>query len=326
MTSIQGRRAFLLGLAAMLASADVPAQRSYRVAILVHGSARSYARRFEALRTALKGMGYAEGRNLTVVARWNEGPLDRLPNLAAELLRENPDVFVCGPTLASAAVHKHSRTVPVVQANGAGAVKIGLAESFARPGGNVTGVETQTEELTAKHIELIRTIAPGLSRLGVLNTGNFLFHEEAWVAARKTADAMKIRLVDVRVGGSVELSRLRGVCGKGACDALYVMADPDMINWRTEIVEQVARLSLPAVYFQPEFVRDGGLISYSADVEDMWRRAAGYVDRILKGAKPADLPIERPLKFELLINRKTARALGLTVPGDLLARADQVIE
>jgi putative ABC transport system substrate-binding protein len=319
------RREFLIGGLASLASPSASAQRTYRIAILVHGTAASYARRFDALRAALKEYGYAEGRNLAIVARWNDAGLERLPELAAELLREKPDVFVCGPTLSSAAVQKHTRTVPIVQANGAGAVKIGLAKSFARPGGNVTGVETQTEELTPKHIELVKAVVPRLSRLAVLNTGNYLFHEEAWRAARKASEALKIKLIDVRIGASAELVRLPAMCGNGACDALYVMPDPDMINWRAQIVEHAARLRLPAVYFQPEFVRDGGLISYSADVEDMWRRAAGYVDRILKGANPADLPIERPLKFELAINLKTAKALGLSIPGDLLARADRVI-
>jgi putative ABC transport system substrate-binding protein len=319
------RRAFVIGGLGALASRRALAQRAYRVAILVHGTERSYARRFDALRTALKAHGYAEGRNLGFVTRWNEGSLGRLPELAAELLREKPDVFVCGPTLASAAAQKLTRDIPIVQANGAGAVKIGLAKSYARPGGNVTGVETQTEDLTPKHIELIKSVTPRLTRLGVLNTGNYLFHDEAWLSARSAAETLKIGLVDVRIGSAADVSRVAAACGNGACDALYVMPDPDMINWRARIVEQAAQLRLPTVYFQPEFVHDGGLISYSADVEDMWRRAAGYVDRILKGAKPADLPIERPFKFELVINLGTARSLGLMIPGELLARADRVI-
>jgi putative ABC transport system substrate-binding protein len=208
---------------------------------------------------------------------------------------------------------------------GAGAVKIGLAKSFARPGLNVTGLETQNEELTAKHMELLKTMAPRVSRLGVLNSGNYLFHDEAWHAARESAHALRLSLVDVRIGGAEDLPRLAASCGKGGCDGLYVMPGPVLINLRAEVIEQAARLRLPAVYFQPEFVEEGGLASYSPNIEDMCRRAAGYVDKILKGAKPADLPIERPLKFELLINLKTAKSLGLTIPGDLLARADRII-
>ena len=294
--------------------------------MLTHGSERSYAARFEALRTALKAHGYEEGRNLAFSARWNEGGLERLPELAAELLRENPDVVVCGPTLSSAAVQKHSRTVPVVQANGAGAVKIGLAKSFARPGSNVTGLETQTEDLTPKHIELLKSVVPGVSRVAVLNTGNYLFHDEAWRAARRAAETLKLKLIDVRVAATGELDRLGAVCAKEACGGLYVMPDPSTINWRAVIVSQAARLKLPAVYFQPEFVDAGGLMSYSANIEDMWRRAAGYVDRILKGASPASLPIERPTKFEFVFNLRTAKSLGLVIPGELLVRADRVIQ
>jgi putative ABC transport system substrate-binding protein len=217
--------------------------------------------------------------------------------------------------------------VPIVVMWGSGAVKIGLAKSFARPGLNVTGLEGQSEDLTGKHMELLKTLVPGISRVGVLNSSNYIFHEEAWDAARASARALKLALVDVRVGGADELPRrLAAACGNGGCDGLYVMPGPILINLRAQLIEQAARLRLPAVYFQPEFVEEGGLASYSANIEDMCRRSAGHVDKILKGAKPADLPIERPLKFELVVNLKTAKALGLTIPGDLLARADRIIQ
>jgi putative ABC transport system substrate-binding protein len=208
----------------------------------------------------------------------------------------------------------------------AGSVKLGLAKSFARPGLNVTGLETQNEELTGKHMELLKTLVPGVSRVGVLSSGNYIFHEEAWRAANQTARALKLSLVDVQVGSAEDLARLAAMCGKGNCDGLYVMPGPVLINLRAQVIEQAARLRLPAVYFQPEFVEEGGLASYSPNIEEMCRRAAGYVDRILKGAKAGDLPIERPLKFELIINLKTAKSLGLTIPGELLARADRVIQ
>jgi putative ABC transport system substrate-binding protein len=232
---------------------------------------------------------------------------------------------VAAPVLAAAAVHKHNGSVPIVVMWGAGAVKIGLAKSFARPGLNVTGLEGQSEDLTGKHLELLKTLVPGISRVGVLNSSNYIFHEEAWRAARESAYPLKLSLVDVRIGGAEDLPRLAAVCGNGGCDGLYVMPGPILINLRAQLIEQAVRLRLPAVYFQPEFVEEGGLVSYSANIEDMCRRAAGHVDKILKGAKPADLPIERPLKFELLINLKTAKSLGLTIPGDLLARADRIV-
>ena len=320
------RRKFMIGGLAALGAAHVAsAQRTYRIAVLVHGPEHTQRGRVEALRAGLKQHGYVEGRNLSLPVRWNDGGLERLPVLAAELLKSKPDVVVAAPVLAAAAVQKHSASVPIVVMWGAGAVKIGLAKSFARPGLNVTGLETQNEDLTGKHMELLKTIAPNISRLGVLNSGNYLFHDEAWRAARESAHALKLTLVDVRIGGAEDLPRLAAACGNGGCDGLYVMPGPVLINLRAQVIEQAARLRLPTVYFQPEFVEEGGLASYSPNIEDMCRRAAGHVDRILKGAKAADLPIERPLKFELVINLKTAKSLGLAIPGDLLARADRVI-
>jgi putative tryptophan/tyrosine transport system substrate-binding protein len=321
------RRRFLIGgLAALGAARTASAQRIHRVAVFVHGPERAQRGRVEALRAGLKQHGYVEGRNLSVTVHWNDGGLDRLPGLAAELLKSKPDVVVAAPVLAAAAVHKHNGSVPIVVMWGAGAVKIGLAKSFARPGLNVTGLEGQSEDLTGKHMELLKTLVPGISRVGVLNSSNYIFHEEAWRAARESAQALKLALVDVRVASAEELPRLAAACGNGGCGGLYVMPGPILINLRAQVIEEAARLRLPAVYFQPEFVEEGGLASYSPNIEDMCRRAAGYVDKILKGAKAGDLPIERPLKFELLINLKTAKSLGLTIPGDLLARADRVIQ
>ena len=329
---MNSRRKVLAGLAALGAGAWLragQAQRVYRVGTLLHGTEQIWKGRIAALREGLREHGYVEGRNLVLFSKWTGGALDRLPEFAAELLREKPDVVVCGPTLSSAAVQKLSRTVPIVQGNGAGAVKIGLAKSFARPGGNVTGIETQNEDLTPKHLELLKTVAPGVSRVALLGTGKYLFLEEALQAARQAArqaaSVLKLSLVEVRVSSAEEVGKLASACAKGGCNGLYVMPDPNTSNWRREIVEQAARLRLPASYYQPEFVEDGGLLSYSPNIEDMWRRAASYVDRILKGAKPGELPIERPTKFELVINLTTAKALGLTIPGEMLARADRVI-
>jgi putative ABC transport system substrate-binding protein len=325
---MNSRRKVLAGLAALGAGAwlrAVHAQRIYRVGTLLHGTEQIWRGRIAALRDALREHGYVEGRNLVLFSKWSGGDLSRLPEFAAELLREKPDVVVCGPALASAAVQKLSRTIPIVQGNGAGAVKIGLAKSFARPGGNVTGIETQNEDLTPKHLELLKMVAPGVSRVALLGTGKYLFLEEALQAARQAASVLKLSLVDVRVSSAGEVGKLASACAKGGCNGLYVMPDPNTSNWRREIVEQAARLRLPGVYFQPEFVQDGGLISYSANIEDLYRRAAGYVARILKGANPAEMPIERPTKFEIVINLTTAKALGLTIPGEMLARADRVI-
>jgi len=320
------RRDFLIVAGALTAAPRVGwPQRVYRVGTLVQGPETTWRGRIGALRAGLKERGYVEGRNLVILSRYNESGLDRLAGAAADLLREKPDVVVCGPVLAAAAMQKQDRNLPVVIGNGAGSVKIGLAKSFARPGGSVTGTETQTEELTAKHIQLLKTIAPKVSRIAVLGTGNFIFFEEAWRAARGAARTFKVELIDVRIATEGETSRIAAACAKGGCNGLYVMGDPLLINWRARIVEQAARLKLPAIYYQPEFVEDGGLASYSANIEDTWRRAAGYVERILNGAKPAEMPIELATRFELVINLKAARGLGLTVPSDVLARADRII-
>ena len=322
------RRALLLALGAGALAAPIRlfAQRVYRIAVLIHGTERSHGARFEALRAGLRDLGYVESGNLSLSVRWNEGGLEHLPELAAELLRGNPDVLVVAPVLSALAAHKLTRTVPIVVTGGAGAVQTGLAQSLAHPGGNVTGAMNQGEELTSKQIELLKEIAPGISRLGVLTTGQSLVHDETWRDAMRAARALKLKLIEVRVGKPGDLAWLASICGKGNCQGLLVLLDPALINWRAQIINSVARLHLPAVYPQSEYVREGGLISYAANPEELYRRAAYYVDKILKGAKPGDLPIEQPTKFELAVNMKTAKALGIKIPNSILVQATKVIE
>jgi len=325
---MNNRRKLVLALgAAALGAPDILlAQRVYRIAVLIHGTERTLGARFEALRAGLRELGYIEGKNLSISIRWNEGGLERLADLAEELLRTKPDVLVVAPVVAAAAAQKHTKTVPIVIASGGGVVKIGLAQSLARPGGNVTGLENQAEELVQKHIELLKTIVPGITRLAVLNTGKYIFHDEAWRAAAQAAQVMKVTLVDVRVGAPRDLARLASICGKEGCGGLYVMTDPLLTNWRAQIIEEAFRLRLPAVYPSIEFAEEGGLISYSQNIQEQYRRAAAYVDKILKGAKPGDLPIERPTIFELVVNLKTAKALGLTIPNSILLQTTRIIE
>ncbi len=248
-----------VGAVAVVAPVHLLAQRVYRIAVLIQGTERTLGARFDALRAGLRELGYIEGRNLSISISWNEGGLERLSDLAEELLRGKPDVFVVAPVVTAAAAQKLTRTVPIVIASGGGVVKIGLAQSFAHPGGNVTGLENQAEELVQKHIELLKTIVPGITRLAVLNTGKYIFHDEAWRAAAQAAQAMKITLIDVRVGAPRDLARLASICGKEGCGGLYVMTDPILNNWRAQIIEEAMRLRLPAVYAQPEFAEEGGL-------------------------------------------------------------------
>ena len=326
-TRVRRRGIVLAGLAVgVMGARRSLAQRVHRVSAFFNGTERTLGRRYEAFRAGMAQLGYVENKNLTLKVRWNEGGLQQLAELASETLQDKPDVVFCGPVLAAAAIRKLNPDMPIVMGYGAGAIKIGLAKSHARPGGSVTGLESQNEELTPKHMELLKEIAPSVTRLGVVNTGNFLYHEEAWQAANRAARILKLSLIDIRVDAAGQLERIGALCGKGGCDGLYVMPDPVTINWRRQIIDHAAQLRLPAVYFQPEFAQEGGLISYSPNIEDMFRRAATFVDKILKGTKPADLPIERPTRFELIVNGRTAKALGITIPQTILVRADRIIE
>ena len=321
------RRDTVLALVALgAAPLAVQAQRVFRIGVLIHGTERTFGARVEALRAGLRELGYVEGRNLNLSVRWNEGGAERLPDLAAELLREKPDILVAAPVFSAAAAHKRTRTVPIVIAHGAGAVQIGIAQSLAHPGGNVTGVTHQGEDLTQKQVELLKTIAPGISSVGFLTTGKSFIYEEQRRHTMRAAEVLKLRFIEVRVGTAADLERLASMCGKGGCEVLLVATDPSLTNWRAQIYDWATRLRLPAIYPVPEYAKEGGLIGYGANAEELFRRAATYVDKILKGAKPGDLPIEQPTKFELVVNLRAAKAIGLTIPQSVLLRADEVIQ
>ena len=328
------RREFigLVGAAAVMWPLTARAQQSerpgrlYHVAVLVQGAEQTMGSRLEALRAGLRDLGHIEGQNIRLTVRWNEGGLDRLSELAAELLRDRPDIIVGAPVLAAVAAHKHTRTVPIVIANGSGPLQAGLAKSYARPGGNVTGVVNLGEELTSKQLQLLKTIAPSTSHVGILTTGTAIIYEETLRDAMRAASALDLKLVEVRIGTFDELPQLASLCGKSNCNGLLVTSDPLLQNWRVQIVDIVAKQKLPAVYSQPEYVRDGGLISYSANIEERFYRAATFVDKILKGAKPSELPIEQPTRHELIVNAKTAKAQGVEIPSLILAQAYEVIE
>ena len=190
----------------------------------------------------------------------------------------------------------------------------------------MTGVVNLGEELTSKQLQLLKTIAPSTSHVGILTTGTAIIYEETLRDAMRAASALDLKLVEVRIGTFDELPQLASLCGKSNCNGLLVTSDPLLQNWRVQIVDIVAKQKLPAVYSQPEYVRDGGLISYSANIEERFYRAATFVDKILKGAKPSELPIEQPTRLELIVNAKTAKAQGVEIPSLILAQAYEVIE
>jgi putative ABC transport system substrate-binding protein len=320
-------RVALLALQVLLVAGAANAQpRMPLVAVLIHGTESGDHARLEALRDGMRELGYVEGRSYRLEARFSDGRFERLPDLARELLRLNPDVAVGAPVLSAQAFWRETKTVPIVIATGSGALQIGMIASLARPGGNVTGVTHQADDLTQKLFELVREIAPRAKRVMALSSGRALVESDTRGGSRAAAAALGMTLIEAWADSPDEIRRLSDRCERERCEALVVLIDPNLFTRRAELVSLAAKLRLPAIYPALEYVRDQGLIAYAADQRQNIRRAAHFVDRILRGASPADLPIEQPTKFELVINLKTAKALCLTIPPSLLQRADQVIE
>jgi putative ABC transport system substrate-binding protein len=296
------------------------------VGVLNAASAKSTASSYEAFRAALRQLGYIEERNIRFDYRYADGFLDRLPALAEELVRINPRVSVSGPLPASLAVRKATAMIPIVMATGADPVGFGLVQSLSHPGGNVTGLANFAEELASKQLDVIRELLPQLSRVAALiNVGNPL-HVPQLREIRAAAAKASLALVhfEYRVPEDFERAFTEFVGAKA--DAVLIPPDTTFSSNVLRIAELAARARLPATYGDRRAVESGGLLSYGPNVVENYRRSAIYVDKILKGAKPADLPVEQPTKIELVINLKTAGALGLTVPPSLLTRADEVIE
>ena len=325
------RRAFVAAVGGLLACPGALRAQERKgamplLAVLVHGKEGALGVRITVLREALRELGYTEGRNLRMAVRWSENQLERLPGLARELLAMKPDLVIGSPMLAAQAFHRESKTIPIVMASGAGAQKAGLIASLARPGGNVTGAINQLEELTAKQLELLKALVPRAKRVIVLSSGKSMVEDETREGARAAAKVLGLTLVDAWADTPEKFAGVPARCGRERCDALLVLLDPQLVNLRSELVTFAAKLRIPAVYPNLEYADDGGLLAYSIDANEIFRRVAAYVDKILKGAKPGDLPVELPTKFELVINLKAARAQGIAIPQPLLLRANRVIE
>jgi len=279
----------------------------------------------EAFRQGLRELGYVEGKSIVIEYRHAEGKYDRLPSLAAELVRLNVDIIVTASTQAAQAGQQATRSIPIVMTVVSDPVESGLVGSLARPGGNVTGLSLMHPELSGKRLELLKEVIPKLSRVAVLsNLSNPIIPpllRETEAAAR----AVGVQLQVVEVRGPIELDSAFGAMTRDRAGALVVLPDGTFQNERRRIAALAAKGRLPTMYAWREAVDDGGVMAYGASVPDILRRAATYVDKILKGTKPADLPVEQPLKFELVINLKTAKQIGLTVPQSVLYRADKVI-
>jgi putative ABC transport system substrate-binding protein len=309
-----------------LAARAQQAGKVHRIGVLETISTTLNVANFYALREGLRQLGYAEGQNLVIEYRSADGRDDRFPGLARELLALKVDVIVTRGTPAAKAVKNATSTVPVVMTASGDPVGVGLVTSLARPGGNITGLSAIVGELSPKRLELIREIVPGLARIAVLaNTSNDAVRRD-WARIETAARSLGVQsqLLDLRESDA--LGPTFDDASARRADALVVVIDAITQANQQRIVDLAMKHRLPAIYSSREFVDAGGLISYGVSYPDLYRRAATYVDKILKGTKPADLPVVQPTKFELVINLKTAKALGIEVPPTLLARADEVIE
>ena len=326
------RRSFIssvtLGLlAAPLAAGAQPVEKVPRVGVLVLTPRASVGGVYvDALRQGLRDLGYVEGKSITLEVRWAEGEAQRLPQLAAELVNMKVDVLITSGTEAIRAAQKATREIPVIMATVSDPVALGIAASLARPGGNLTGLAILSPELTVKRLQLLTEVVPAARRVGVVwnpaNQGNDIALRAAETAARRIG----LDLVPLGVQRIEELRTAFGASTNRSLEALLVIEDSMLVSHTDEIVRLTGHKRLPTMYGFRSFVEAGGLIAYGPVPKDMWRQASVYVDKILRGATPASLPIEQPIKIELVINLKTAKALGVTIPQSLLQRADQVIE
>jgi ABC-type uncharacterized transport system substrate-binding protein len=329
---VDRRRFLLTSLAGALAAPRAGAQQVAKVARIGYLSinlAAATPNLHEAFRQGLRDLGYVEGRNVVIEYRDAEGKAERLPTLAAELVALKVDVIMAGNTRTALAAKQATTTIPIVFLSGGDPVRDGLVTSLARPGGNVTGLSSLTPERVGKCLELLTQGVPGVSRIAVLWQPGAVGErtekdtlKEAEVAAR----ALGVRLQFLEARRPADIDRAFADMRKARADALAVWANPMFGTELGRLVALAARNRLPALYTFRDFVDAGGLMSYGHSQADLNRRAATYVDKILRGAKPADLPVEQPTKFDLVVNLKTAKSLGLTISPSLLARADQIIE
>jgi putative tryptophan/tyrosine transport system substrate-binding protein len=314
-------------LASVCPAAAQQPKKVPRIGFLSAATRTSSPHLTEAFLQGLRELGYVEGQNITVDYRWADGRFEQLPDLAADLVRLKVDVIVAAVTQPSLAAKKATGTIPIVMVGVSDPVESGLVASLARPGTNITGTSSMTAEVVGKQLELLKETLPKISRVAALwNPANPVFQaiqrRETEVAAR----ALDVQLHILEARGPDEIDRAFAAMPKERTKALLVLGDPVFASHRKRIADLAAKHRLPSVSGTREYVESGGLMAYGTNFSDMYRRAAYYVDKILKGTKPADLPVEQPMKFELVINLKTAKQIGLTIPQSVLYRADRVIK
>jgi ABC-type uncharacterized transport system substrate-binding protein len=317
--------AFVLVVCGAVASAQQPKKVPW-IGFLGATYPSTNAARIEAFRQGLRELGYVEGKNIVIEYRWAEGKLDRLPTLAVELVRLKVEVIVTAGPPPTRAAKEATSTIPIVMGFDNDPVGNGFVASLARPGGNITGLATLAPEISGKQLELLKEIVPRFSRVAVFGTSTQPGTAQALRETELAAGAFGVQLQYLDVLGPKDIETAFQAARKGRADAVLVLSSAVIFSQRTQIADLAVKNRLPVIFPQSEYVEDRGLMSYAPNYADLFRRAATYVDKILKGAKPADLPVEQPTKFEFIINLKAAKQIGLTIPQKVLARADRVIK
>ena len=321
------RRAFCSMLLALPFAAHAQqAGKIFRIGYLDNSTASGMAVRLEAFRQELSKLGWVEGKNLIIEYRFAEGNADLVPGLAEDLVHLGVEVLVATDTVSTRAAKAATSSTPIVMVTSADPVGDRLVESLRRPGGNVTGLTSQSTELGAKRLELLRDLIPGLSRVAVLWNAANQAVERQWSETERPAQALGIQLHGLPVRTAEEVEAAFEAASGAEAGALMVFGDPFVASHRVRIFELAERHRLPTVYNLVQFAESGGLMAYGVSLGDLYRRSAGYVDKLLRGNSPGDLPVEQPTKFELVISTRAAEAVGLTIPSEVLARADRLLD
>jgi putative ABC transport system substrate-binding protein len=301
------------------------AKKIPRIGFIGGASRSAGSARIDAFRQGLRELGYVEGKNIVIEWRFAEGKLDRLPALAAELVRLKVDIIVTSTPLATRAAKEATSTIPIVMTQDADPVGNGFIASLARPGGNITGLSTLSPGLSGKRLEILKEVVPRLSRVAVFGTSINPGYAQVLKEVDLAAGALKVKLQYLDVLSPKDIETALRAASKGRAEAILVLGSPVFFSQRAQIADLAAKNRLPATYPQSDFMDGGGLMFYGPNTIDLFRRAATYVDKILKGRTPADLPVEQPMRFEFIISLIAAKKIGLTIPPNVLVRADKVI-
>jgi len=296
-----------------------------RIGYLAGTGPDAQSARIQAFRQGLRELGYVEGKNFVIESRYAEGKLDRLPALAADLVRLKVDIILSAGPTTTRLLKEATSTIPIVMAQDSDPVANGFVASLARPGGNITGLSTLAPEISGKRLELLKETVPRLSRVAVFGTSNYPGNAQSLREVELVAGAFGVKLQYLDVQSPKDIETAFRAAGKGRADAVLTLNSPILLSQRAQIAELAVKSRVPAIYNVPDFVEAGGLMTYGVSFIDLYRRAATYVDKILKGRTPADLPVEQPMKFEFIVNLKAAKQIGLTIPPNVLVRAHRVI-